>query len=124
MITIDFTYDTVSPESSENGDVEESGFITPGMWKYPDLEDYQRRALKLHRINFKTSENYERKQWAIGDLAYLIDFARSLGIACDGDNFYSVDPDMDFRTGESTTYAMHIDGVTPATFERIARLLE
>ena len=106
MITIDFTYDVVTPESAEIGDFEESGFITPGMWRYPDALDY------------------ERKQWAIGDLAYLIDFARSLGITCDGDNFYSVDPDMDFRTGEITYYEMHIDGVTPATVERIARLLD
>ena len=106
MITIDFTYDTVTPESAENGDVEESGFITPGMWKYPDLEDYQ------------------RNEWAIGDLGFLISFAEYLGITFDGDNFYSVDPDINYRTGESTTYAMHIDGVTPATFERIARLLD
>ena len=124
MITIDFTYGTVTPESAEIGDVAESGFITPGGWKYPDIEDYQRRALNSLKLSLKTSDNYERKQWAIGDLAYLIDFARSLGITCDGDNFYSVDPDMDFRTGEITYYEMHIDGVTPATVERIARLLD
>ena len=106
MITIDFTYDVVTPESAEFGDVAESGFIAPGMWRYPDLEDY------------------ERNEWAIGDLAYLIHFAKSLGITCDGDNFYSVDPDINYRTGESTTYGMHIAGVTPATFERIARLLD
>ena len=106
MITIDFTYDVVTPESAEHGDVEESGFIAPGMWKYPDPEEY------------------ERKQWAIGDLAYLINFAKSLGICFDGDNFYSVDPDINYRTGEWTTYGMHIDGVTPSTFERIARLLD
>tara|TARA_R110002110_G_scaffold13037_2_gene62370 strand:+ start:473 stop:793 length:321 start_codon:yes stop_codon:yes gene_type:complete len=106
MITIDFTYDTVTPESAEHGDVAECGFIAPGMWKYPDLEDY------------------ERKQWAIGDLAYLIDFAKSLRICFDGDNFYSVDPDINYRTGEVTTYGMHIDGVTDATFERIARLFD
>jgi hypothetical protein len=106
MITIDFTYDVVTPESAEIGDVAECGFITPGMWHYPAPEDY------------------DRKQWAIGDLAYLIDFAKSLGITFDGDNFYSVDPDIDFRTGEATTYGMHIDGVTHSTFQRIARLLD
>jgi hypothetical protein len=107
MITIDFTYDVVTPESAEHGDFAESGFIAPGMWKYPDLEEY------------------ERNEWAIGDLAYLIKFAKSLGITCsDGGNFYSVDPDINFRTGESTTYGMHIDGVTDATVERIARLLD
>ncbi|MFM1566061.1 MAG: hypothetical protein ACKJRP_03965 [SAR86 cluster bacterium] len=106
MITIDFTYDTVTPESAENGDVAECGFITPGFWRYPNIEDY------------------ERKQWAIGDLAYLIDFAKYLGITFDGHDFYSVDPDINYRTGEETRYGMHIDGVTPATEARIARLLD
>ena len=124
MITIDFTYDTVTPESAEIGDVAESGFITPGGWKYPDIEDYQRRALNSLKLSLKTSDNYERKQWAIGDLAYLIDFAKYLGITFDGHDFYSVDPDINYRTGEETTYAMHLAGVTPATFERIARLLD
>ena len=34
MITIDFTYDVVTPESAEHGDVAECGFITPGFWRY------------------------------------------------------------------------------------------
>ena len=106
-ITIDFTYDTVSQESAEHGDVEESGFITPGMVKYPDID------------------KYDRQEWKLGDLSSFIAFAQSLGICtCEGAGwFYSVDPDIDYATGEHTTYAMHIAGITPATFNRIARLL-
>ncbi len=105
MITIDFTYQTVTPESAEHGDFDSSGFIMPGMLRYDDY--------------------YKRNEWKPGDLAGLIDFARSLGIAQhpDADWFYSVDPDVDYQTGEDTTYAMHIDGVSVATYERIARLL-
>ena len=105
MITIDFTYDVVTPESAENGDFSESGFITPGMWKF-SVDDYD-----------------ARQQWKLGDLGDFISFAKSLGITSDGDNFYSVDPDINYRTGESTTYSMHIDGVTVATEARIHRLL-
>ena len=104
MITIDFTYDTVTPESAEDGDFADDGFIVPGMWRVP-------------------FDKYERNRWELGDLAGLINFARSLGIIHDGDNFYSVDPDENYRTGESTYYGMHIDGVTVATEARIARLL-
>ena len=107
MITIDFTYQTVTPESAEYGDTSETGFITPGMWKYTDIEDY------------------ERQQWNPGDLAGIIQFAQSLGISsCEGcDWLYSVDPDENYQTGESTTYAMHIDGCTEASRARIYRLL-
>ena len=104
MITIDFTYQTVTPESAEHGDFDSSGFITPGMYKIDSVY-------------------YDRQQWKLGDLAGLIAFARSLGILSDGDNFYSVDPDVNYKTGEDTTYGMHIAGVTVSTEARIHRLL-
>ena len=106
MITIDFTYQTVTPESAKHGDFDSHGFITSGHWKY-DVD------------------NYERQQWKLGDLASFIDFARSLGICTNegADWFYSVDDDINYRTGETTQYAMHIDGVTASTYNRIARLI-
>jgi hypothetical protein len=107
MITIDFTYQTVTPESAEHGDESESGFILPGMWKYPVLAEYS------------------RQEWKPGTLAQFVSFAQSLGICtCEGcDWLYSVDPDIDYQTGEETTYSMHIDGCTDASRERIYRLL-
>jgi len=105
MITIDFTYQTVTPESAEQGDFESSGFIMPGMSKF-DVEQYDVRNV-----------------WELGDLAGLISFARSLGITSDGDNFYSVDPDVNYVTGEDTTYAMHINGMTAASESRLHRIL-
>ena len=107
MITFDFTYETVTPESAEHGDAADQGFIMPGLWKFdPD--------------------QYERQKWNPGDLAGIINFAQSLGIYADEgaiNSFYSVDPDINYRTGDHQNYAMHIAGITPATFERIARLL-
>jgi hypothetical protein len=105
MITIDFTYQTTTPESAANGDFDSHGFITEGLWKFD-------------------ADNYERVQWKLGDLAGLISFAQSLGITHDGDAFYSVDPDVDYATGEDTTYAMHLGGCSAATELRIARLLQ
>ena len=104
MITIDFTFQTITPESAEHGDFDSAGFITCGYWKYD-------------------TDNYDRQRWKLGDLAHYINFARSLGIVSDGDSFYSVDPDCNYQTGEDTFYGMHIDGITAATEARIHRLL-
>jgi len=106
MITIDFCYQTVTPESAEHGDFDSHGFITPGMWKF-DIDDY------------------EMNEWVPGLLSEFIAFAQSLGITSnpDAEWFYSVDPDINYQTGEETTYSMHIAGVTPSTYNRIAKLL-
>jgi hypothetical protein len=103
-ITIDFTFQTVTPESAEQGDFDSHGFITPGHWKY-DVD------------------NYDRTIWKQGDLSGLISFAQSLGIVFDGDNAYSVDDDIDYATGESTQYGMHIAGCSGASEQRIFNLL-
>jgi len=105
MITIDFTFQTVTPESAEHGDFDSDGFITQGYWKYD-------------------SNDYDRQQWKLGDLSSFISFAQSLGIRSDGDSLYSADPDIDYRTGESTIYGMHLAGVTASTEARIHRLLK
>ena len=105
MITIDFTYQTTTEESAEFGDYDSSGFITPGMWKYPDLY------------------NYDRNEWKIGDLSALISFAQELGIHSENDSLYSDDPDINYATGEETTYGMHLAGMTAATEKRIHNLL-
>jgi len=113
MITIDFCYQTITPESAEHGDFDSHGFITRGHWKFPINNDF-------------TPAAYERQQWELGDLRGLISFARSLGIHQypDADWFYSLDPDINYQTGEETTYSMHIDGTTVATLNRIGKLLE
>ena len=107
MITIDFTFQTVTPESAEHGDFDSHGFILPGMWKF-SVDDYD-----------------ERNEWKQGDLAGLISFAQSLGIELhpDSDWAYSIDPDINYATGEETQYAMHISGCTESSKQRIYRLL-
>jgi len=97
-----FTYETITPESAEYGDAEERGFIDPGHWKYQP-------------------ENYDGPNiWRPGDLSHYIRFAQELNITKDG---YSVDPDRDYNNGSEIHYAMHVEGCTPSTRQRIYRLL-
>ena len=88
MITIDFCYEIVTPESAEHGDTEENGFILPGMWKFPDLD------------------KYERQQWKLGDLGSYISFANDLGInSCDGcDWFHTSEPDINYQRLWSSSF--------------------
>ena len=109
MITIDFTYYIITPESAEHGDFDSHGFIEPGFWKYP-MDD-----------NGDCGYD-ERNVWQPGDLSGLVNFAQSLGIGFDGDSLRSVDPDCNYRTGEDTFYSMHISGCTDSTLNRIQQL--
>ena len=105
-VTIDFTFQVLTPESADQGDYDRHGFITQGYWKY-DVDDY------------------ERNVWRQGDLRSLIGFAQELGVALHPDAEWacSVEPEIDYATGEDTTYAMHIDGCTPSSYSRIMALL-
>ena len=109
MITLCFTYDVVTPESAEDGDVAERGFYESGGWQYQVPG---------------TGDVYEKPVWKPGKLRCFIKTARDLGCAGDcGRWFESGGEDTDYRTGETTSYAAHIEGCTRSTYARIARLL-
>ncbi len=100
------TYSTTTPESVEHGDVAETGYYLPGGWR------------------FETSEGVE----LVGENGYrlrdVVNVARDLGITNDvGCWFGSYSTICNFSTGEEVEYALHINGVTPSTYRRIARLL-
>lgn len=97
------TYDIVTPESAEHGDVEESGFVMPGEWHY-NIEDETpaseynitlREALRLCNPNE------------------------------DSGNWWSdVDPIHNYRTGAEETRSLHPPrNITPSSYDRITRLL-
>jgi hypothetical protein len=113
MIEIGFTYEVITPESAEQGDVAERGGYEPGGWKFAD--------------------EYEPKPWHPGTLRDAIKSARNLGISEPSQWpafisahgwFSSADPDPDYRTGENTYYSLHVSGVTVATLNRIRRILQ
>lgn len=117
MITFAFTYETITPESAEHGDFDDHGFYVDG-WHYSMTHD---EIVKDSREN---PEAY-RAQWEIGLLRDTLETAHRLGIYEDcGNWFSSVDPDIDYASGEEKFYSLHVDGVTPATETRIARALK
>ena len=116
MLKVNFTYQTVTPESAAIGDVAEHGWIMPGMWEYPLQDDSGHHESVLDQA--------QKGDFDITDLAEAINFAESLGIYYDSGNWLdSVDPDIDYQSGEETTYSMHIEGVTPSTYNRIVAYL-
>lgn len=123
MIAIAFTYETITPESAENGETADRGFYDLHGWRY------SMNNPKTHKDIKKNPEDYANV-WEPGKLKDALKSAKSLGIYQPSDSnvqqhtwFSSVDPDINFRTGEQTLYNLHINGVTASTKKRIARLL-
>lgn len=118
MATYAFTYSTVTPESAEHGDHADHGYYDPRGWKYSMNDPDTDKDIRDNRDDYvHTVRHY-------GELAEVIRQARRLGICEDSGNWFSsVDPDCNYQTGEDTFYSLHIDGVTPSTYARIARAL-
>lgn len=99
------TYDIVTPESAEQGDVAERGFCSPGGWKHDDVAELSLREA-LSAAGFRSTSRY------------------GAGFEDGGSSFYTVDPDLDYRTGEDTQYAIHPPpGITQASYRRVSRIL-
>jgi hypothetical protein len=99
------TYEIVTPESSEDGEVEERGFVLPGEWNI-DLES----ALKD-----KTGD-------------YTADLRSALRLCCPSEDcgawFAESDGREDYRTGAIETRSLHPPGnITAASYRRLRRLL-
>lgn len=110
MITIVFIYETITPESAEENDFAELGFIESGHWKYP------------------ADDNYIRPEWKPGELSSFIRFAEELGLVFKphrtGTEYpCSLDPDRNYQDGSETSYSMHVEGCTESSKQRIYRLL-
>ena len=111
------TYQTVTPESAEQGDYSQHGWIMPGYWQYPLADDDGQHDDVLEQAK---SGEFDLS------LSEAVSFAQSLGIYDNSGSswFQSVDPDQDYQTGEDTFYSLHVEGVTPSTYNRIAKLLQ
>lgn len=94
------TYDIVTSESAEDGDVAEAGFVCPGGWRFGADED--------------------------ADVAVTLrDALRLVGCVEDsGTWFTETDGREDYRTGAVERRALHPPrNITPSSYARIARLL-
>lgn len=117
MIKFTFCYETITPESAEDGDFSDNGFILPGHWTYSINEEETKKDILSNPDDYSIF-------WPDYRLDQIIEFARDLGICCNNGSWLeSVDPDIDYQTGESTFYSFHMDDVSPSTYKRICHLL-
>lgn len=108
MIRFKVTYDVVTPESAENGDVAESGFAYPGGWRFA-ADDHTVEPMSLRDALSACGRSVSRY---------------GAGFEDGGRGFYTVDSDIDYRTGEHTTYGLHPSGnITPSSYRRLRRVL-
>lgn len=110
-----FCYQTFTPESAEYGDCSDHGFYVPGLGKFSVYD-------MTHKEHVATGKDCELTDWR---LAEVLRAAKQLGIHIDVGNWFESSSDIeDYGTGEEVTYSLHIEGVTPSTYARIARVLE
>jgi len=117
-LTICRTYDVVTPESAENGDTAEHGFILPGGWTFD---------LNVPEVS-KDVEEHPELYWVPvtpGDVRAAVEWAQEHGCIRDnGDgSFYSEDPDVDYATGEATSYAIHFNGFSDRALRIMAKVI-
>ena len=122
MATISYTYDKVTPESAEHGDVSERGFCDVGGWEFPSDTPGIEQDIKEHPEHYWVPWGSGKYQRSIGD-----GVRAALDWGCTENNgdgsFYSVDPDTDYQSGEETNRAVHFKGFTLSTLNRISRLI-
>lgn len=96
------TCDVVTPESAESGDVAEAGFLAPGEWR--------------------TNRGNPEAELSLRD---ALDLVAAGAMEDGGRSFYEIDARQDYRTGAEERRALHPPrGITPASYARIARLVE
>lgn len=101
------TYDIVTPESAEQGDTAENGFVDP------------RFNLKIPVEEIKGPATDEEYGWTLAQAALF------LGRGCmeDSGNWFSnCDGHVDYQSGAETRYMLHPpENITGASYERLAR---
>jgi len=85
------SYEIVTPESAERGDVEDQGW-----------EDEEGEVI----------EPWDEDQTLVDAAADWLGGKGSLETS-DGISYYEIDPRLDYKTGSETRYTYHLDGFTP-----------
>ena len=99
----DVTYDIVTPESAEAGDVEESGFIDTGLC----LRDAIRLVCATRTNEVDGVQSIECDEWPMRSPRWV-----------------TVTNGMEFRTGAQESRYLHMpESLAPSTRRRIARLV-
>jgi hypothetical protein len=104
LVRFHVTYDTVTPESAEDGGYADSGFVDAGGWRDSMADSPTGPAFAPIKAEYGLS-----LREAIGLMSCLEDGGS-------GFSYYETDGRENYRTGESTRYAFHLpDNATPST---------
>lgn len=91
------TYDSVTPESAEQGETDSQGYMSPGNWQHDDPSEMTLR---------------EAKRLVQG------------GLEDCGRWFTTIDADHDYRTGAQETRSIHPPkGITQSSYRRLSNVL-
>jgi hypothetical protein len=104
--SIVFCYTTVTPESAENGDFEDNGFIDGG------------RNRLTSPVEFISDD--------MGSLYDAIRLSIDLGINTWVGNWFETSESsiIDYSIGEEISYSMHLEGFSPGELSHIKRILK
>lgn len=99
------TYDIVTPESAENGDTEENGFVLPGDWR-DSIEVAMNQPRDAYNVTLREAMRLASPQEDCG----------MWWAECDGRE--------DYQTGAIETRSIHPPhNITPSSYRRVSRLL-
>jgi hypothetical protein len=118
MITVklSYTYDIVTPESAEDGDVAECGFYQPGGWQFP-LPEYGGAPLDESPEPEEMTARQALRE--IRDNVGYIDHVQEHGDSLD---IYPADGSQDYEDGSETRIMAHVRG-NPRLIAALARTL-
>lgn len=120
MLSIRFTYNTITPKSATKGDFADTGYCSE--YGAPFTSN-------IEESRMIPDEDVEL--WSeLGDLEYYTRRAIDLGISEPNSSdissntwFSSIDPDSDYSTGEDKYYSLHISGLTDSEMQEIGLML-
>lgn len=117
------TYDIVTPESAEYGDVEERGWADDQGNHYQTYPEDKQGDDEPPRIEIFYDEEED-----LSLVDATVDYLYDKGVyaqGSDGFSYYTADPQHNYGTGDETSYAYHLYGYTEVEEEQIlGRLID
>ena len=115
-----FTYTKVSPESSEDGDIEDAGWYEPGGWYFSTHGDKA-----IHKENMENPPAFYEctAKECISQIEKIVGSSDSISVRENELSIYGSDSEIDFKTGIETTFCAHVEA-DPRLIKILAQYLE
>ena len=128
MRGISMTYDIVTPESAEYGDVAETGFAAPGGWTFP-VRDEDGEVMSARKAGegqpVWDETDVDEDEDVLEEAARFI--TQYGGVNAGGgptsDSYYTMDSEEDFQTGARKSYGFHLEGFSKDELRELHDLL-